>query len=519
LFFWKLGSLTFVDEDEAMYAQVAQEMLNRGDWVYPHLNGVYWVDKPPLVPWAIAISFKTLGRNEFSIRLWHSVVALMGVLITYLVGKQLFGEKAGFFSGLILASSLQYFYQARITLCDIPLTFFITLSLYLFLLLVKSRNPFFFYLSIISMAAATLSKGPVGAVLPVSVIILYLIFVREKLFEKKFLFHILMGAGLFLCIVGPWFYLQVLRYGKEFIQRYFFYKHFARFIHPIDVPVSTTKPDPFYSYFFIILAGFLPWSGVMLQGTGSLIKKLLKERKPEEVFTLIWAGVIFLFFSIAGMKVPRYIMPIYPALAIISGRFFLQSEDSQSGTPEKDRRWLSFLLSFILAPFLLLIVIFAKRHFESDVLLYLPVLKPSLIILGAGMGIGSILFFLPDRRIVFVSFLIAGVLSYSSLIFYSNRYFNHLRVSKRFAGVINKLLKPEDRIVDYRPPNPEPSLIFYTNHPVDFIGDEDTLTSLLRSGTRVFCVVPGIQLPALKEKIKIQILDETAGRALVVNRL
>ncbi len=179
LFTWKLGSLNFIDEDEATYAKVAQEMVTSGDWIYPRCNYSSFIDKPPLIYWGNAFSFKLLGMNEFAVRFWHSLIAVMGVLVTYFLARELFSERRGIFSGLILATSLQYFYQARMTLCDIPLAFFITLSLYFFLVFINRRKISAYYFSVIAMALAVLTKGPIGIIIPVLIIGIYLFFTKE----------------------------------------------------------------------------------------------------------------------------------------------------------------------------------------------------------------------------------------------------------------------------------------------------------------------------------------------------
>lgn len=514
LFTYNLGSLYFVDEDEAMYAEVAREMLERQDWIYPHCNYAYWIDKPPLVPWGIAISFKLFGINEFTVRLWHSIIAVFGILVIYLIAKELFNSEVGLFSGLILATSLQYFYQARMVLCDIPLTFFITLSLYFFLIFVRRRIIFFYYLSVVAMALATLTKGPIGFVIPVLVIGIYLFFTREKLFTRSGPLHTLMGLLLFSGIVSPWFIMQILRYKWHFIDRFFLFKNLERILRPIDVVSTKTKPDPIYSYIFIIAAGFLPWSGVMCYSVYQWIKKCRKEKKKEIFFPLMWAGVIFLLFTLVAMKVPRYIMPIYPVLAIITGKFFEE---------ENGPRFLPFLLSIVLVPFILGAVVIAKSFFPAEAGSYLPVLMPTFIILGVGIFVSSVLL-LKNKKIAFLSFFITAFVSYAILVIFASVFLKEMGQTKIFAEKISQTLKDGDEILNYRPGGTrelcgeEPSLTFYTRHRVDFVRYEKELISRLNLNVRVFCIAPESEIELIKEKIPINILKEKSGRVLFTNR-
>lgn len=532
LFTWKLGSLTFVDEDEATYAKVAQEMVTSKDWIYPTCNYSPFIDKPPLIYWGNAFSFKLLGMNEFAVRFWHAIIGVLGVLVTYFIAGELFSEKRGVFSGLILATSLQYFYQARMTLCDIPLTFFITLSLYFFLVFINHRNTLFYYFSIVTIALATLTKGPIGIIVPVLIISSYLFFTREKLFVRNTGFHILTGLLVFFGIVAPWFVMQILHYKWRFIQEFFIYTNLERAMHPIGFTSPTGKPDPFYYYIFVIVAGFLPWSGVMFHSIGSAIKSVWKYVKelsscPKEIknefFVLVWAATVFIIFSIFGMKAPRYIMPIYPALAIISGKFFAEIANcrhSGSGSvreKENGVKFLPFLLSIIFAPFIIAAVIVAKRV-SPDAAMYMPVLSPTLIILGVGIFF-SAASLLKNKKIAFVCFFITAFASYVALIVFADKNFNNLRISKPFAEKVTQTLKEGDEIINYRPPSGEGvSIAFYTNHRMNFVRDEKEIISRLNSNQKIFCVVRASDLKQLQGKIPVNILDERMGRVLFVNR-
>ena len=530
LFIYNVGNLTFVDEDEAAYAKVAQEMLERNDWIYPFCNYTPFIDKPPVIYWGIAISFKLFGINEFAIRFWHSIIGILAVLVTYLIAKELFNAKAGLFAGLILATSVQYFYQARMALCDIPLTFFITLSLYFFLLFFRRKAISFYYLSIIAIALATLTKGPIGAVIPVLIIGLYLFFTRGRLFLDKGGFHIFSGLLLFFGIVSPWFILQIIRYKSYFVKTYFFL-HADRAIHP--VVSSGIGRGPLYFYIFIIAGGFLPWSGIMVHSIGAMLRRnwycikrpsFCEPEKKKEIFLLIWAGVIFILFSVFWMKTPRYIMPIYPALAIISSKFFAKSRLTYSPKvgsvreEENGRNFLPFLLSIIFAPFIIAAIFIAKRTLPSDAQVYLPVLMPTFIILGLGI-LASSIFLLKNRKIAFAGFFITAFISYIALIHFAGIHFNKLRMSKPFAEKINQTINKGDKIIIYQPFYEDGvSLAFYTNHYLHTVNDEKELISFINSDVRIFCVAPESAIESLKGKVKINILEERAGRTLFTNR-
>ena len=517
LFVWQVGSLNFVDEDEATYAKTAQEMVTSGDWIYPRCNYTDFIDKPPLIYWGTAVSFRLFGKmDEFAIRFWHALVAVLGVLATYLIARELFGLKRALFSGLILLSSLQYFYQARMTLCDIPLTFFISLTLYLLLLFARRGKARFYYMSVIAAALAVLVKGPIGILIPALVAALYVFISGEKLFAEKRGFHLLAGLMLFFGIVSPWFIAQFAHYGRLFLTEFFIHTNIERAMHSITV---SSKPDPFYFYIPVLIAGFLPWSGIMLYSAGTAARrcrlgfKELRAGRPElknELFLLIWAGTVFVLFSVFGMKSPRYILPVFPPLAILTAGFFEEKEGP--------RLILPFLFSVILAPFIIGAVIAAGKFFPSDAALYLPILAPSFIILGAGIIVSSFLLFV-RKEISFTNFLMTAFAAYTAFIVFAGIHYNRLTISKPFADIIKKTLRPEELIINYKPLYGEGfSPAFYANHRMGFVTDEQEILALLNSETKVYCITSGKDLSPIKEKVRTRTLDERMGRVLFTNR-
>ncbi len=186
LYFFNLGLWDLWVPDEPKYAQVAKEMVDRGDWILMHFNGNVYGDKPPLFFWLIALSsYLWQGFTSFSVRFPSALFGTLTVLLTFLLGKRLYSSRAGFFSGLILATSSHFMYLSTRANIDATLTFFTTTSLFCFFLWyqygsekglnedrhIKNLLIYGFY---VSMAFATLAKGPIGFILPLLVSLIYL---------------------------------------------------------------------------------------------------------------------------------------------------------------------------------------------------------------------------------------------------------------------------------------------------------------------------------------------------------
>jgi len=265
LFFWNIHVIPLTDGDSAFYAKIAKNIVETGDWLTMHYGDASTIiDKPPLMMWLTAASFKVFGVNDFAASFWHSLCALLIVVFTYQLAKELFDRRTAFLSSLVLVSSAQFFYQARSPLQDIPLTLFILLAIYVFILFEKTKKLGYFYLSPIFVSLAVLTKGPVGLVLPAIILIIYVVINRTKL---PGIHHLFLAFILFLAITLPWFIIEYRLLGQRFLD-VFISHNFGRYLKPVDtIGSEATKYAPikpqydFYSYFFQMFLLAIPWSG------------------------------------------------------------------------------------------------------------------------------------------------------------------------------------------------------------------------------------------------------------------
>ena len=303
--------------DEGRYAEIPRYMAQSGDWVTPRLNGIKYFEKPPLQYWATAAAYRVFGEHNWTARAWPALTGLLGILLMYWVGAQLFGPAAGLYTASVLGSSMLYAALAHILTLDMGLAFFMTLALAGLLLALDPRadaatNRRWMHIAAAGCALAVLSKGLIGIVLPGAVVTLYMLIKRDLGLLRKL--HLASCAMLFLAIAAPWF-IAVSMANPEFAWFFFVHEHFQRYTTTIH-----QRYQPWYFFVPILAAGVLPWLFTLVDALIHAYKRLAKDANFDPLlFTVLWAGFIFAFFSVSDSKLPSYILPIFPALALIIG--------------------------------------------------------------------------------------------------------------------------------------------------------------------------------------------------------
>lgn len=483
LFFLNIHSIPLTDGDSAFYAKIAKNMAQSGNWLTLHYGDAGTIiNKPPLMIWLTAASFKAFGFNDFAASLWHSLFALLTVLFTYQIAKELFNKKTAFVSSLILATTAQFFYQARSPLQDIPLTLFILLSVYSFVLFSKYKKIGYFYLVPVFISLATLTKGPVGLALPAIILCLWIWISNKKL---PGLLHILTAMLIFFTITAPWFVAEYRILGQKFLD-VLIGDNFGRYLKPIDtIGSEAIKYKPispqfdFYSYFLQILLLMIPWSGFIYPAVYSYIKK------NKDALPVIFVLSVVIFFSLSlNYKISRYILPAYPALAIILGHIFVNAKDRKYAESLK----LGYLINALLVlPILILSTVMLYNNFSRIGQYYLPLLLPFLIIMSLGLLAGSILGLMKKHEHAFYTLIIASIVSYIALTVSLDRYYAKLNPISDFCRQINTIAKPDDLVCQYKGTDAH-FMIYYSKADVKFIRDEAMMKVMLRSRKKVYCV-------------------------------
>ena len=341
--------------DEGRYSEIPREMAVTGDWVTPRLNGLKYFEKPPLQYWATALAYNVLGEHNWTARLWPVLTGLFGLAIVFGITRRLYGLDAGIAAAAALGSSLWYFAIAHFNTLDMGLTCWMTLALSGFLFAQRAdatRNERFagMHVAWVGMALAVLSKGLIGIVLPGGVLFLYSLWQRDlKLWDRL---HIGSGLLLFFAIVTPWF-VWVQSRNPGFSDFFFFHEHFARFSS------TTHRREGGWWYFIpILIGGFAPWTGPMAFQLRALGVALAtpKPFHPERLL-VVWVAFIFAFFSASGSKLPSYVLPVFPAMAILFG-----SRIGDLGP----RAWLTNALVGMLFAIACVVALLNSDRFASD---------------------------------------------------------------------------------------------------------------------------------------------------------
>jgi 4-amino-4-deoxy-L-arabinose transferase-like glycosyltransferase len=334
-FFWRLGSPAFYDLDEGGYAEIAREILVLNDWIIPHLNFVRLLDKPPLLYWLTAVSYKLFGISEFTARLPVALSTLGCMFLCYLLGKRLFGSLAGFLSALILATSAGTFIFGfgRQLLPDMPFTFFVaaTFSALLLGYFEPTKRQRYYLLGYTAMALAVMTKGLIGLVFPALAVIGYILLTKEFKLIKQL--HLVKGTVLFFILVLPWPLLVELK-SEGFLKFYLLDVHILRFFHQgMIASYGASLPLP---YFWAVTALWLyPWAiflPLAFWWHFPFHRQRLSNIDKATLWLWLWAGAILIFFSLSSFRLDIYGLPALPAFALLLGRFWAEALKSPGDT-------------------------------------------------------------------------------------------------------------------------------------------------------------------------------------------
>jgi len=301
LWFGTLGIRPLYKADESRYAEISREMVASGDWLTPRLNGFKYFEKPPLQYWATAALFELLGERDWVARLWSALLGFAGIVLTFRVGNRLFGAPTGAYAAAVLASSPLYIVLGQVNTLDMGVSFFLAAAIFAAAL----ARPLWFWTA---CALAVLSKGLIGIVLPGAALALYILARREWSLIRRL--RPVGGGGLFLALTAPWF-IAVSAANPEFAHFFFVQEHFQRFTSEMHQRVH-----PWWYFVPVLVAGMAPW----LVPLGAAAGRALRRRGDAELLLWCWALVVFVFFSASGSKLPPYILPIFPALALLAAR-------------------------------------------------------------------------------------------------------------------------------------------------------------------------------------------------------
>ncbi|HXG24860.1 MAG TPA: glycosyltransferase family 39 protein [Chthonomonadales bacterium] len=367
-FFWRLGGNGLFDLDEGLYAAAAREMYLHRDFITPRVNGEAFFEKPPFAYWAAAGMMSLFGVNEFAARLPSALATTATVFLLFGFGLRYFGTCAGGLAACFYALSPLVLGEARQLTTDALLILFITAAIFCFFQGHTAQAPTgrrWFYSFWAASGLAVLTKGVVGLLLPILVAIVFLLFAER--FRWREIVHAAAGACplggllLFLSIALPWHLAAWLAEGDLFWNVYVIQQHVGRFRGG-----DTAHRAPFWFFLPAFLVGFFPWS-VFVPSALCAPRRCELSGNPQENATsvarlllIVWAIVVFIFFSASGSKLVSYILPMYPAAALLVGDWCARVIDQKEGR--------AALLAASGAALLIGLLLFGIVHFHEAII-------------------------------------------------------------------------------------------------------------------------------------------------------
>ncbi len=313
--FWQLGSPSFWDPDEAIYAETSREMLRTGDWLAPYYNGQPFFDKPILFYWLQAAGMAIAGQNEVGARLAPAVAAVGLVATTAWLGAVLVSVDVGLTAALFLAASPPVFALARYAILDMVFTAFLFAGVSLVTVAALKQRAWLQWPGYVLLALAVLTKGPLALVL-CGLAFLLSIAASTELRRRLLGLHVVAGLLLVFVLSAPWFVYMWLRFRHLFVTGYLLNENVSLFA----ANRFNTRFDPLF-YFRVLAAGLLPWTGLAIGRLWDDIRAV-RTRTLDTTEILLWGWTVAIvgFFTASRFKLDHYVFPAAPALCLLCAR-------------------------------------------------------------------------------------------------------------------------------------------------------------------------------------------------------
>lgn len=383
-----LGTPALFDPDEGYYPSASVEMIARGDWLDPVFNAEPRWGKPVGIYFLQCLSISGLGKSELAVRLPSAAAGLALSFLCLLLGARLAGVRAGLYAGLAGAGMLQCIVYARSAVPDMLLALGVALALWGFAAMDLGQRRFAearaAHLALyLGCALGFLAKGPLGVILPGLTVLLYVALARNwRILGRMGLFR---GALIFLAAAAPWFVWMYGRHGMEFITEIFLRRNIDHYFTN-----RWQHEGPLYYYLPVLLAGTFPWTAALAGGlwrSADWVWSIVVRRSPDpaaraNLFLWCWAFGMLLFLSLSRGKLPNYVLPLYPALAVLAGAWVAALEESGKG-----RAWLGWATSLLSLAALTAGLVLLPRKVHVPVPLALAALSPLAVVALAGLGL------------------------------------------------------------------------------------------------------------------------------------
>lgn len=538
----QVGNTHLWDQDEGFYATAAAEMHARNDWVTPTFNGKLFAHKPPMMFWGMIVGYELFGVSELGARIVSTLFGLGTIFLTFAIARKLFDTTTGLFAGLAIGSCILFTTVARSATADAHLTFFTLLALYLWVCdyfhapdssreqMLASVRWGTWIATYAVMGLAVLTKGPIGFLFPTAVVGLFLLtegkqagsadctrlprlwlqiqpYAPMAFFKTVWKMRPITAAIVVLLVAAPWYLLVQWRSNGEFLQEFIGVHHLGRMSQAMD-----NHSGPIYYYLLACLIGMYPWSAFAIPTAMSWFGQASMPAQSRAVrFVTGWAAVYLVIFSLASTKLPNYVLPAYPALAIMIGRYFaLWTQDVNAVS----RGWLNagwiLLIAFgavIVAGF----PISGLVEFGGQTLLdrvgmervlqqrfvWLGVAGAPLVIFGT---IGACLLWRNRPRLSAGMFCVAALSMIVTLCQYVAPELDRFQMAQRLAQRWSKDLEASDShvaVLGYF----RPTMVFYFEREINFCQSTEEAIDFSLSGGKSILVTTDKQYARIKNQL------------------
>jgi 4-amino-4-deoxy-L-arabinose transferase-like glycosyltransferase len=498
ILFFKLGERDLWEPDETRYAVIAREMRETGQWGLPRLNGTIYPEKPPLFFWMVNLSVFFLGENsELANRLPSALAGLITIFLTFFFGERLFSSRTGFLSGLILATCLCFPQLSRWMMLDSLITLLFLLTLFCFHLGYEKDEGRrrYYLLAGLFMGLGVLTKGPL-AYLSLPIFLIFAFFQKEL--KKFWCYDLFLGFLVSLTVVLIWLIPACLMGGEDYTKLILFEQTVGR----LSGNISHSHSKPFFFYFIRFPIEFIPWIVFLPTAFVLALQKDEAIKKKGLLFLSIWFLLIFILLTFSKGKKDNYLLPLYPAAALIVGWFWDVIIISR-------KREKTVIFGFLFLA-LLIVVPFTLFLFGFPQTLY-PVLMPYhlfivsiLFYLFVGLS-ASLLFFVKGNKWAsFICLVITFTVFHLHISYSLPQRLNAERSMKQLSERILERMEAGDelKLCFFCPAG----LLYYTKKTLlEEIRSQDRFVEVFHSPQRVFMVITKAKLDRLKKELNMEV--------------
>jgi len=510
LFLPAIGRRTIYVSDEARYALLARNMIEHGHWLVPHIDGEVHLEKPPLYMWTIAVLSLIPGDvNEWTAALPAAVSGIAGVGMTFVLGRRLFGPLGAFLAALALATTSGYFWLARAVLADMTMTFFIVCSVWAFWSAIESPGSDVrpMIVCYVCLGLALSSKGPAG-LLPVVVFAAFLI--TEDGWRGVRRLRLPMGAAIVALIASPWAAAFALQRETNYLQTVLRDDYMGP-----HVAMWGRVGEVFFAAGPLGLK-FLPWSLFVPAALWYGCRDADAATRRAFRFLLCWALVYVVLITITSHRRERYLLPVYPALALMVGGLWQRWMRSPDRRALRIHGWLWSATAAVAA-----IVLVSPLPLRTEEAVLLPASLGLKIVVAAGiLASGAVGLWAASAGRTRVAFAIIALTTASMLTYEAwtvgRRYTAHYDV-KGFARRVADHVGPADDLLAFE--SGRLSYDFYLRRPVKGIRDASELAASVTSGRPVYVIADERAWRNLDARgFRLHVLERTelAGRAVML---